>query len=704
MDRTRLIMALALSLVVLMSWPLIMRYMAPHSIEEPLPLEDTPPQHVAENPQLAPVPPAKKVTPSAPAAAQPQAQAQTTQVAAREITINTPYWSVTMSNRGAVATSWILLKYKKDNGEERPIQGSDGGPLQLLPQELPSGLDPPLSLRTPWSPEIGSRLNNVNFQIAGVAPDEKEVILSDNDTRQITFTYTSPSLTSTKTFTFHADSFVLDVMAEAKSSAGQQEVELVLGPRFGDQSDRQTGSYSTPPQVIAYTRDGQRQQILGAKITPPFATVTNVNHEANQIELDKPLAEGVTQIKLVADKGTTLLGYARVVNREANGQRLTLDSLPAGTARGNGVAQAVDILRNLYRWAGVTDHYFAMLAVPDQTITEITLTNIQVKPQHEEAPLDYPAAAIPISSPTHIFVGPKDRGLLADVGSQLGANLPALIDYGLFSFAVRPLVPALAWALNGLARLFGNYGWAIVGVTVIINLALSPLRFYSSKKMKKAAKHQPRMKELQDRMKKLKENPKKNERELQELQQQQLALMKEANPLGGCMPLLLQMPIFWAVYLYLGSSLDVRHAPWMLWIHDLSRPDPLKILPIVMCITMIASTKLTPQPASADPSMKMQRIMMTWLMPIMLTWLFFFSAPSGLVLYWMVSNMVGVLIQLWINRKTADLTAEIAAATESSGSGKGGRTAEKGGAQKGSKDKSGKRRQERRGGAEAEGF
>jgi YidC/Oxa1 family membrane protein insertase len=234
----------------------------------------------------------------------------------------------------------------------------------------------------------------------------------------------------------------------------------------------------------------------------------------------------------------------------------------------------------------------------------------------------------------------------------------------------------------------------------MINLAISPLRFYSSKKMKKAAKHQPRMKELQDRMKKLKENPKKYERELQELQQEQLALMKEANPLGGCMPLLLQMPIFWAVYLYLGSSLDVRHAPWVLWIHDLSRSDPLKILPIVMCVTMIASTKLTPQPASADPSMKMQRIMMTWLMPIMLTWLFFFSAPSGLVLYWMVSNMVGVLIQLWINRKTAELTAEVAAAGSGGGSKGGPRASEKAGPRKGAKDKSGKPRAERRRGAE----
>jgi YidC/Oxa1 family membrane protein insertase len=211
--------------------------------------------------------------------------------------------------------------------------------------------------------------------------------------------------------------------------------------------------------------------------------------------------------------------------------------------------------------------------------------------------------------------------------------------------------------------------------------------------MKKAAKHQPKLKELQERMKKLKDNPKKNERELAELQQQQVAIMKEANPLGGCMPLLLQMPIFWAVYLYLGSSLDVRHQPWIGWLHDLSKPDHLYILPILMCVTMIASTQLTPQPPATDPSMKMQRVMMTWLMPIMLTWFFFFSAPSGLVLYWMVSNIVGVLIQLIINKKTAHLTAELQAAmpgkTKSGGSDKPGKSGKSG---------------RRRGNAEAEGF
>ena len=706
-------MALALSLVVLMSWPLVMRYLAPpQPIDEPFQLEETPPQRPAESQPLPPTTLAKKVTPPASTATQPQPQPQTTQVAERDITISfvengSTYWRATLSNRGAVATSWILARYK-ENGVEREIKGADGKDLQLIPQQIPEPLDAPVSLRTPWSPAVARQLNRVNFQINGADPNETQVTLGPNESRTITFTYASPSITATKSFTFHGGSFVFDVSAEVNSAGAGQFVEIVLGPRFGDQSDRQTGSYSTPPQVIAYTRDGHRQQILGSAITPPFATITAINHEANQIEIDKPLADGVAEVKLTADKGATFIGYARVVNREANGQRLTLESLPPGTSKGNGVAQGVDTLRHLYEWAGVADHYFAMLAVPEpsQAIPEITLTNIQVK--QNETPVDYPSAAIPVSatSQTHIFVGPKDRELLAAVGGKLNANLSALIDYGMFSFAVKPLIPALAWALNTFRRLFGNYGWAIVATTVLINLALSPLRFYSSKKMKKAAKHQPRMKELQDRMKKLKENPKKYERELQELQQEQLALMKEANPLGGCMPLLLQMPIFWAVYMYLGSSLDVRHAPWILWLKDLSTSDPLKILPIVMCVTMIASTKLTPQPASADPSMKMQRIMMTWLMPIMLTWLFFFSAPSGLVLYWMVSNMVGVLIQLWINRKTSDLTGDVAAATSAGGgNGKGGpRPGEKPGPQKGAKDKNGKRRQGRRGGAEAEGF
>jgi YidC/Oxa1 family membrane protein insertase len=181
--------------------------------------------------------------------------------------------------------------------------------------------------------------------------------------------------------------------------------------------------------------------------------------------------------------------------------------------------------------------------------------------------------------------------------------------------------------------------------------------------MKAAAKHQPRLKELQAKMAKLKEGPKKNDKELEALQREQLALVKEANPMGGCLPLLLQMPVFWAFFVYLTISLDVRHAPWLLWIKDLSVADPYKILPIVMCVTMIGSSYLQPMPQSNDSQAKMNRFMMTWIMPIVLTVWFFMSAPSGLVLYWMVSNLVGVLLQLGINKMTTEAGADIQTAT-----------------------------------------
>jgi YidC/Oxa1 family membrane protein insertase len=137
--------------------------------------------------------------------------------------------------------------------------------------------------------------------------------------------------------------------------------------------------------------------------------------------------------------------------------------------------------------------------------------------------------------------------------------------------------------------------------------------------------------------------------------------MKEGNPLMGCLPLLLQMPFFMAVFAILTVSIEVRNAPFIGWIHDLSSKDPFYILPIIMCVTMIAQTALTP--SAADPIQKKVQ----YLMPVILTVAFFISAPAGLVLYWMVGNLVGVAQQYVINR--INPTNPPAAATDSSGSG-----------------------------------
>ena len=160
--------------------------------------------------------------------------------------------------------------------------------------------------------------------------------------------------------------------------------------------------------------------------------------------------------------------------------------------------------------------------------------------------------------------------------------------------------------------------------------------------MKRAALMQPKMKELQEKMKKLD----KNDPRMLDLQKEQIALMKEGNPLMGCLPLLLQMPFFMAVFTVLTVSIEVRNAPFFGWVKDLSTADPSHILPIVMCVTMIAQTALTPSPANADPIQKK----IQYIMPPFFTYFFFWSAPAGLVLYWMVSNLVGVVQQFVINK------------------------------------------------------
>lgn len=686
-----MILALALSMAVLIGWPVVMNRFFP-----------PPPEIAADQSVDSAGQPPGAATGAQGAATQGAATqsslsqstgagkagalptAQTTVAAPREVVIETPYYRATLSNRGAVATSWILKRVK--TGETvREIKAANGGPLELIPQNALDRTGAPLRLHIAGEPELAQLLNTVNFQIEGIDQSAAEINLQPGESRQITFTYASPNATARKSFTFFGDRLIFDVAAGVSASGGDKPAHIVIGPRIGDQTDHQSSSYSTPPQVVAYTMEGSRQGIIGSSVTPVFAKITQVDHSANEIEIDKPLAADVDDVKVVAADGHTFLGYAQVTERKAGSRRLVLDRLPEGAGVGSGVAQGTDTLRHPYRWAGVVDHYFAMVAVPPRPVGEIALTDVQLKPADADTPLDYPSVAIPVEAgaPTSIFVGPKDPDLLASVASELNASLDALIDYGMFAWMIRPIVPLIGWALDSFSTLFHNYGWSIVAVTVIINLMLSPLRWYSSKKMKKAAKHQPRMKELQDKMKKFKENPKKYERELQDLQREQMELMKEANPLGGCLPLLLQMPIFWAFFVYLSISLDVRQAPWLFWVRDLSSADPYYVLPIIMCVTMIASTKLTPQPATADPSMKMQRVMMTWLMPIMLTWFFFFSAPSGLVLYWMVSNLVGVIIQLAINKFTAEPEPAVEVVEPS----KGG--------------KNRKSRQERRGSAEA---
>lgn len=309
--------------------------------------------------------------------------------------------------------------------------------------------------------------------------------------------------------------------------------------------------------------------------------------------------------------------------------------------------EAADVMKNNpvmpvatpVTWAAVDDNYFAMAIVPTQPVPAVRFLDKTYLSM---------AVALNQSPSFNVYAGPKDLNLLSEANDSFGLktngdSLDRIVSYGWlnwFSFALKPIAQFMLNSLRVINKFTHNYGWSIVILTILLNMLFFPLRWKSSVTMKKAAKMQPKMKDLQEKMKKLD----KNDPKMQELQKEQIALMKQGNPLLGCLPLLLQMPFFMAVFVILSVSIEVRHAPFFGWLQDLSSPDPYYILPIIMCVTMVAQQALTPSP-TVDPVQKK----IGYLMPLMFGF-FLKSAPAGLVLYWMVGNLVGVVQQFIINR------------------------------------------------------
>jgi YidC/Oxa1 family membrane protein insertase len=308
-----------------------------------------------------------------------------------------------------------------------------------------------------------------------------------------------------------------------------------------------------------------------------------------------------------------------------------------------------------FNWAGVVDQYFAAVFLPDdpQSSSAVTLRNsIDVpkdwrnpKPQ-ETIKTDVLGVGVgslrePVSE--RLYVGPKSLGVLESVAvpTLVGApqDLRALVNFGFFGVIARPLFLWLKWTFE---KVVHNWGWAIAIQTLIINLALLPLRIASMKSALKMQKVAPQIKAIQEKYKKYSmRDPRK-----QEMQQEISALYKTegVNPVGGCLPMIIQMPFLFAYYSMLGAALDLRHAPW-LWIHDLSSPDPWHLLPIGIIITMLLTQRMTPQPGM-DPA---QQKMMTLMMPLMLgviSW----NLAAGLCLYWSEGNLIAIAQQAVMNR------------------------------------------------------
>jgi YidC/Oxa1 family membrane protein insertase len=295
-----------------------------------------------------------------------------------------------------------------------------------------------------------------------------------------------------------------------------------------------------------------------------------------------------------------------------------------------------------FSFAGVEDSFFTAVFLPEgnATVQEVTFSDTTRTPLIEK-PAAYTGAAVSMGAVNHfkVFVGPKDYDLL----KRVDPKLEQLINFGWMSLLAKPLFLVVNWFNDNVVH---NFGWAIVVVTIVINFALFPLKLANMKSMRKMQALKPQVDAINAKYKNIKmTDPRKGEQN-----QEVMDLYKKygVNPMGGCVPMLIQIPFFFAFYQVLRVSVEMRGANW-LWIHDLSQPETsaIKILPIVMIVSQFYMQSMTPQ-ANVDPNQ--QKIMK--FMPLMFGFMFY-NFASGLVLYYLTSNLVGMGQQWFFNHTEA---------------------------------------------------
>lgn len=272
-------------------------------------------------------------------------------------------------------------------------------------------------------------------------------------------------------------------------------------------------------------------------------------------------------------------------------------------------------------WVAQEDKYFFSALVPS-----VKSNQFSVVPYKDTAVI---FAELPQGKNIYrVFIAPKEYDYL----KKFDVGLEHIVDFGFFSIVARPLF----WFLKFLYSIFGNYGIAIIILTVLVRIPFIPIVNRGQKSMQKLSELQPKLMQLKEQYK---NDPQRLQKEMMELYRKY-----KINPFTGCLPILLQIPIFFALYKVLTIAIELRQAPFALWIQDLSVKDPYYVLPILMGVTMFIQQKITP--STADPTQ--QRIML--LLPVVFTFLFL-SFPSGLVLYWLINNVFGIAQQLYINQK-----------------------------------------------------
>ncbi|HKC10543.1 MAG TPA: membrane protein insertase YidC [Vicinamibacteria bacterium] len=540
MEERRLLLAVALSLLVLTAYSLLF----PSSPRRPVPAAEASPP--ARPPAAPPPPPSPG--PSRPAPIPEAALATVAPVAdEREKRVEVTGRDVTLAftNRGARVVSWRLNRFMDPGGKpEEMVQALATGPRPL---DLETG-DPALDLR----------LREALFR-----PSAETVTLPAAGTATLSFEYAEGDLKAEKTLVFEGQDYLVKLAVSVRRGSQALPTKILWGPGVGNPTaaEKEVQGYEAPHGVA------------------------------------------------LTDSGV---------------ERLPTDKLPP---TGRALAGA--------RWVGVESHYFAALFVPPGERGTAEIRAISLPSGEDGKPRRAPLVALdlgPGAGSTRLYVGPKDYHELTRLDHQLNQVVPVGEWIGPI---VVPFLGLLRWVHSHV----GNYGWSIVVLTLLINLAMAPFRHYSIANGLKMTKLAPEMKAIQERYRKVPLlDPKQ-----QEKQEEMAALYArhgmsmQTQMMVGCLPLLLTMPFLIAFYRVLTVSIELRGASF-LWIPDLSQKDPLFLTPVLMGISMFAMQRMTP--TAMDPAQ--QRIMM--IMPLMLMGMFLW-APAGLNLYWLASNLCSIVQQ-----------------------------------------------------------
>ncbi len=364
------------------------------------------------------------------------------------------------------------------------------------------------------------------------------------------------------------------------------------------------------------------------------------NNSSKEINIGQMGLEWIGQIELVKlakeenkDYG---LKYSflrnQAVEKKEFGGSATSGCMPGCGTQSTTVEPFETTVKGDIRWFSFGGEYFTVLLIPPPS-KEITLSLKGTEKYLLKADvITSPISVTPgekVNAPYQIYLGPKDENLL----KRLGVGAEKLVDFGWFTIIAKPLL----WFLKVTNKITNNFGIDIIILSILIKIIFIPLTQISMKSMKEMQKVQPEMTRLKEQYKNDKAR----------LQQEIMLLYKrrKINPMSGCLPMAIQIPVFIALYNALQNTIEMRHAPFFLWIRDLAAKDPIYITPLIMGATMVLQQKMTP--TASDPT----QAKMMLLMPVMFTFLFL-NFPSGLVIYWLVNNVLSIAHQYYMNKKT----------------------------------------------------